>query len=410
MLTKDLLRFKTVSGRVHPLFIAPDDRALLAFASTIVNTYRDSLRYPRSEIQESLAPLINSQRDLKLAKGILKLYDDLCEYSGDSEADYPAMRRTLFATASRMMDTLKSSDSWLDFRTDVFREAGETVVPLSENIYLDLPDYEQLVKLPDLTAEQLLEKYNIALAQSLVLFAESIDLTIEEPDSARMRRFFKYLKFFRLLADISKSSKWENAAPSVIRLKIDGPASILDAASKYGLQLASFLPAVFQLTKWKFTCDLKLRDKELRFSLDESCGLHQRFGRLGIYVPEEVKMFARLFAERCPDWTLTSESPFLKGKRGQTFVFPDITFIKGERKVYLELFHKWHSHQLAGRLDFLTVNAGIPLVLGVERQLLASNPQLKEQVESHPLFGERIFLFRDFPSIEKMKKILDREI
>ena len=403
MLTKDLLRFKTVSGRVHPLFIAPDDRTLLAFASTIVNTYRDSLRYPRSEIQESLAPLINSQRDLKLAKGILKLYDDLCEYSGDSEADYPAMRRTLFATASRMMDTLKSSDSWLDFRTDVFREAGETVVPLSENIYLDLPDYEQLVKLPDLTAEQLLEKYNIALA-------ESIDLTIEEPDSARMRRFFKYLKFFRLLADISKSSKWENAAPSVIRLKIDGPASILDAASKYGLQLASFLPAVFQLTKWKFSCDLKLRDKVLRFSLDESCGLYQRFGRLGIYVPEEVKMFARLFAERCPDWTLTSESPFLKGKRGQTFVFPDITFIKGERKVYLELFHKWHSHQLAGRLDFLTANAGIPLVLGVERQLLASNPQLKEQVESHPLFGERIFLFRDFPSIEKMKKILDREI
>ena len=94
MLTKDLLRFKTVSGRIHPLFIAPDDRALLAFASSIVNTYRDSLRYPRSEIQESLAPLINSQRDLKLAKGILKLYDDLCGYSGDSEADCPAMRRS----------------------------------------------------------------------------------------------------------------------------------------------------------------------------------------------------------------------------------------------------------------------------------------------------------------------------
>ena len=35
MLTKDLLRFKTVSGRIHPLFIAPDDRALLAFASSI---------------------------------------------------------------------------------------------------------------------------------------------------------------------------------------------------------------------------------------------------------------------------------------------------------------------------------------------------------------------------------------
>ncbi len=407
MLTKDLLRFKTVAGRVHPQFIAADDRALLAFATSIVKTYQDSIGFPHSEIQDSIVPLINSLRDLKLAKGILKLYDDLCEYSGDSEADYAAMRRTLFSVSSRMLETRKTNDSYSDFRTDVFREAGEEVVPLSENIYLDLPDYERLVKIPELTPEQLLEKYNIALAQSLVLFATSLDLTIEEADSARMRRFFKYLKFFRLLADVSKSSKWENNAPSVIRLKIDGPASILDAASKYGLQLASFLPAVFQLTKWKFSCDLKFRDKELRFSLDETCGLRQRFGRLGIYVPEEVRMFATLFAERYPDWTLSSESPFLKGKRGQTFVFPDITFSKGKKKIYLELFHKWHSRQLTERLDFLTSNPGIPLVFGVERQLLSANPALKAAVEEHPLYESRIFLFRDFPSIEKMKKILD---
>ena len=193
----------------------------------------------------------------------------------------------------------------------------------------------------------------------------------------------------------------------MIRLKIDGPASILDAASKYGLQLASFLPAVFQLAKWKFSCELKLREKSLRFTLDDSCGLRQRFGRLGIYVPEEVRMFATLFAERYPDWTLTSDSPFLKGRRGQMFVFPDITFTNGTRKIYLELFHKWHSRQLTERLEFLTSNPSIPLVLGVERQLLHSSPALKETVETHPLYGSRIFLFRDFPSIEKMKKILD---
>lgn len=407
MLTKDLLRFRTVSGRVQPQFIVTDDRALLAFADSIIRTYRDSLRFPHSEILDSLSPLINSQKDLKLAKGILKLYDDLCEFSGDPGTDYAALRRTLFAVSSRMLERLTPGDYYADFRTDVFREAGEDVIPLSENIYLDLPDYEQLVKIPDLSPELLLEKYNTALAQSLVLFATSLDLAIEEPDSAKMRRFFKYLKFFRLLADVSKSSKWENAAPSVIRLKIDGPASILDAASKYGLQLASFLPAVFQLAKWKFSCELKLREKSLRFTLDDSCGLRQRFGRLGIYVPEEVRMFATLFAERYPDWTLTSDSPFLKGRRGQMFVFPDITFTNGTRKIYLELFHKWHSRQLTERLEFLTSNPAIPLVLGVERQLLHSSPALKGMVETHPLYGSRIFLFRDFPSIEKMKKILD---
>lgn len=406
MLTKELLRYRSAAGRVKPQFIETDDRCLLAFASSIIKTYQDSRNFPRSEIIESLNPLINSQRDLKLARGLLKIYDDMCEFTGDSSCDWAALRRTLFTESSRLIPDVGEGEDYTDFRTKVFAAAGESVVPLSDNIYADLPDYEQLSVLPEMTPELLLEKYNIVLAQSLVLYAESLELAIEEKDSARMRRFFKYLKFFRLLADVSKSSNWEGDAPAAVRLKIDGPASILDGSAKYGLQLASFLPAVFQLSGWKFSCELKIREKRMKFSLDDSSGLKQRFGRLGIYIPEEVKMFGRLFAERVPDWTLSSDSPFLKGRTRQTFVFPDISFSKGKKKVYLELFHKWHSRQIPERLEFMEKYPKIPLVLGIERQLLNSNPGLKEQIESHELFGKRIFLFRDFPSIEKMQKIL----
>ena len=41
--------------------------------------------------------------------------------------------------------------------------------------------------------------------------------------------------------------------PQVIRLKIDGPASILENSLKYGLQLASFFPALCRLKKWKIS-------------------------------------------------------------------------------------------------------------------------------------------------------------
>lgn len=407
MLTKELLRFHTVSGRVKPQFIDPADRGLLAFAAAVVRTYQDFQGTPRSEILETLEPRINSQRDLKLARGLWKLYDDMCVFSGDTSCDWAAMRRTLFSCSSRLILSISEEETFSDFRTRVFAGAGETVLPLSDNIYADLPDYERLAEVPKMTPALLLEKYNVVLVQSLVLYAESLELTIEEHDGARMRRFFKYLKFFRLLAEVSSSSKWEEGTPSAVRMKIDGPASILDGGAKYGLQLASFLPALFQLSRWKFACALKLNGKELKLSLDDSSGLTYRFGRLGIYIPEEVRMFARLFAERVPEWTLSSDSPFLKAGPRQSFVFPDITFTHGEKKVYLELFHKWHSRQIPERLAFLENHPDLPLVLGIERRILSSNPTLAERIESHPLFGSRIFLFRDFPPVEKMRKILE---
>ena len=407
MLTKELLRFHSPAGRVKPLFIDPADRALLGFAAGIRKTYHDFLGAPRSEILEALEPRINSQRDLKLARGLWKLYDDQCIFTGDSSCDWAAMRRTLFAHSSRLISNVQEGKDDTDFRTEVFAAAGESVVPLSDNIYADLPDYERLSELPEITPELLLERYNVVLVQSLVLYAESLEVSIEEHDSARMRRFFKYLKFFRLLADVSGSSKWEDGTPSAVRLKIDGPASILDGSAKYGLQLASFLPALFQLSRWKFSCELKLNGKKLKLSLDDSTGLNYRFGRLGIYIPEEVRMFAQLFAERVPEWRLSSDSPFLKAGPRQSFVFPDITFSNGKTTVCLELFHKWHSRQIPERLEFLEKHPDLPLVLGIERRILNSNSALRDRIETHVLFGSRIFLFRDFPPVEKMRKILE---
>lgn len=405
MLTRDLLRYKTASGKITPRFIDPRDPVLLRFASDLAETYQASLHSPKHEIEQSLSPLLNSISDRKLAAGLLKIYDDRCVYSGNSELDWPAMRRILFAKSSSLLGGCREGESFSGFRERVFASAGESVIPLSENIYADLPEFELLMRTCDMTPSQLLEKYNTVLVQSLVIHTSNMKVRIEEPDSAKMRRFFKYLRFFRLLAEPLECSHWSGAAPGIVELRIDGPASILEQSAKYGLQLASFLPALFCMSKWKCSCALDLNG-EKRLSLDQSSGLSAQFGRLGIYVPEEVKMFVKLFPERVPEWEIVPESPFLRGGRRQDFVFPDMMFRKGGKTVYLELFHRWHLTQLAGRLGFLKENPGIPLILGVESSALKSAPLLKTALEQHELYGKRIFLFRDFPSMEKVRKIL----
>ena len=405
MLTRDLLRYKTSAGKITPKFIDPSDPVLRHFACDLVETFRASLHAPKHEIEQSLSPLLNSIPDRKLAAGLFKIYDDRCVYSGNSEFDWPAMRRTLFARSSVMLGSCKEGDPFSDFRNDVFAAAGESVIPLAENIYADLPEFELLMQTCDLTPAFLLEKYNTILVQSLVLHADSIKVRIEEPDSAKMRRFFKYLRFFRLLAESLECSQWSGNAPGLVELQIDGPASILDQSAKYGLQLASFLPALFCMSKWKFSCVLDLNG-EKKLKLDQGSGLTAQFGRFGIHIPEEVKMFVKLFPERIPDWKIVPESPFLRGHRRQEFVFPDMMFRKEGKTAYLELFHRWHIRQLEDRLKFLRENPMIPLILGVESSALKSAPSLKTSLEQHELCGKRIFLFRDFPSIEKIRKIL----
>ena len=405
MLTRDLLRYKTSAGKITPKFIDPSDPVLRHFACDLVETFRASLHAPKHEIEQSLSPLLNSIPDRKLAAGLFKIYDDRCVYSGNSEFDWPAMRRTLFARSSVMLGSCKEGDPFSDFRNDVFAAAGESVIPLAENIYADLPEFELLMQTCDLTPAFLLEKYNTILVQSLVLHADCIKVRIEEPDSAKMRRFFKYLRFFRLLAESLECSQWSGNAPGLVELRIDGPASILDQSAKYGLQLASFLPALFCMSKWKFSCVLDLNG-EKKLKLDQGSGLAAQFGRFGIHIPEEVKMFVKLFPERIPDWKIVPESPFLRGHRRQEFVFPDMMFRKEGKTAYLELFHRWHIRQLEDRLKFLRENPMIPLILGVESSALKSAPSLKTSLEQHELYGKRIFLFRDFPSIEKIRKIL----
>ena len=86
MLTKELLRFHAPGGRVKPLFIDTSDRSLLAFVSGMLRTYQDFQGAPRSEITESLEPRINAQKDLKLARGLWKLYDDMCVFRFPDES------------------------------------------------------------------------------------------------------------------------------------------------------------------------------------------------------------------------------------------------------------------------------------------------------------------------------------
>jgi len=401
MLTRDLLRFRRKGGFL-PAFIDPAEPKLLEFAAELLGVYGGAAesRMRRAELEELAGALLQGARDPRLAAGLDKLIQDRCSFDPVRSIDYPAERRRLFTAAAR---ALPASGGDLDaYREAVAKEEGLSDF-LASDIYGDLPDNERLTGWKPLSPAELLNRYNVALVQGLLVYAESLEATVADPNPAELRRLFKYLRFFRLLAEIS--GKEGEKGP--VTLRISGPFALFANTRKYALQLASFFPALVNLETWSLSAKIQLEGRNGELRLDQSSGLVSHYRNFSSYVPEEIRMFHRLFLEQGGDWKIVGDSPFLDGG-GQEIVFPDLSFRreKDGATVHLELFHRWHRGQLDRRLALLERKPETRLILGVDRAL-ADDDAWNALTEAHPVLADRLFRFRDFPGVDRVRRVLE---
>jgi predicted nuclease of restriction endonuclease-like RecB superfamily len=401
VLTKDLLRCRAERGQLRPRFVAPTDAALLALAEQLLAVYRLEQQPTRGELDEALAPLLGGAREPILAKGLNKLLQDRADFTQPGELDYPALRARLFAASARLL----AQPGELTPESLTAQARAAAALPpefVAGGPYADLPEGERLVTFRDLSAAQLLERYNLALVQSLLLRAETLRVTVADPEPAHLRRLLKYLRFFRLLAHLARPAD----RPDALLLTIDGPASLFDNGRKYGLQLASFFPAVCQLPQWRLETEVEWQGRRRPLVLDQQTGLVCPYRNLGAYVPEEIRLFHQHFKETVADWQIVGDTPFLDAG-GQALVFPDLSFRHPDGTlVHLELFHRWHAAPLQQRLPWLATRPRTPLILGVDRAL-AEQTAVAALLEAHPWFAERGFLFKDYPTVTKARACLE---
>jgi len=418
MLTKDLLRFRSVGGAAKPQFVDPAEPQLLRLAAELLECYRlgDGETVSARELEEQTAPLISVARDLKLAKGLNKIILDRCRFVLPEGFDYAAHRRDIFLASARILRDGPEELTPEALRTAVGDAVDPSARPLLErNLYADLPGNEMLSQPPSMYPKELLERYNCTLVQSLLLYSGSMEVTVTEPEPAKMRRLFKYLRFFRLLAKVTASGrlpgKNSDAAPTELKLEIDGPTSLFEQTTRYGLQLASFFPALCGLQNWKLKTTVKPRERELRLTLDQEFGLVSPYHNFGAYVPEEFGMFEKLFAEKCSDWQIAAGA-FLFQRDTREVFFPDFSFRPAGgagATIHLELFHRWHATPLLRRLEYLEQHPELPLILGVDRAL-SKRPELAARLEASTFFQTSGFLFRDFPGVDTVERTLRKKM
>jgi predicted nuclease of restriction endonuclease-like RecB superfamily len=411
VLTNDLIRSRIVSGAAKPQFIDPENQQLLAAAATLIAVYADGVGQPRSVLADAATPGIAAAgSDLRLGKGLNKLLLDRSTFGHDETIDYAALRQQAFAESANLLRTGQAADDPVAFGADVRRNCslGDEA---AFDPYADHPDNEPLRHFRAVQPVELLQRYNCALVQSLLLRANALELEVIEPEAAKVRRVFKYLKFFRLLARIRQGTVRRVETPEgrrsirALSVTVDGPASLFEQTQKYGLQLASFFPAVCDLLRWRLDTDVTVKRRKVRLRLDQKSGLVSHYRNFGAYVPEEITLFHRHFAETVDDWAIVGETPFLDDGAGG-LIFPDLCFQHRDgAAVHLELFHRWHASALSDRLQALDQVPAMPLIIGVDRHL-AKQPAIGAQLDASSWFGDRGFLFRDFPGVATVRKRL----
>jgi predicted nuclease of restriction endonuclease-like RecB superfamily len=417
MLTGKMVRVRYVRDRIVPQYLDVRDPQWLDVAEQLLTIFRSSQGRSRGEMEAEIEELFGDLPQPLIHNGLAKLLEDRCDFEVQAGLPPDAVRDAVFlAAAKKRQQTLEEIGQSFS-REEVLRGVAESlqaeVQQVEASLFADLKSEERLTQLKDITAERLLERYNVALAQAVLLRSTGVEIVLRGETPQRYRQMFREIKFRRLICDVELISEPEasakgkrsvaNASGSdAYRLRVDGPLSLFSATQKYGLQLALFLPTLLLCKHFELTAKLRWgperRDKLFLLSHEEGLVSHQ--AETGAYVPPEATMFVELFRKKIADWELREETEIIP--LGKQVWVPDYRLVHRAtgNVVLLDILGFWRRSSAERHLAMLKEHAGAPFIVAISDQLNVEDSEL-EALPDH------VVRFRNMPLPDEVAKRAD---
>jgi uncharacterized protein len=395
MLTGKMVRVKYPrGGGIRPSYLDPADATWLAVAEQLLDLFRTQEGRTRGELEEDIEEAFGGETSTLVHQGLAKLLEDRCEFEVVSGSPPEELREVVFRLAAEQRKA-----GAFDRTAVLARAAAElklTPEAIDHGLFADLKSEQRLVKFKDLTAERLLQRYNVALAQAVLLRSTKVHVVIRKETPQRYRQLLRLVKFHRLVCEI------ERTGPDGCLLHLDGPLSLFAATQKYGLQLALFLPAVLLCKDFELRAELRWgpQRQPKTLTLTPKDGLVSYLPDFGGYVPPELGMFVELFRKKVKGWDIAEETEVLP--LGDGFWVPDFRLVRhGTRQVVLlEVLGFWRKSSAEQHLDRLRKHARVPFLLAVSDQLRIDDAEL----EGLPAGVHR---FRQMPLADEIARLAE---
>ena len=401
MLTSDLLQVKVSKKGITPKYIEPDNAETLALAATLIGIFESSLGRPRRELHQGLEAYLGTGTAFLLHRGLSKLLEDRCEFETQAELEPAILRRHVFEAAAEAYR--EESAGRLDRLAVLERVAASlegqlsTVENIERSLWADLKEEQILAQFKRCSPEWLVDRYNVALAQAVLLRAVRLKIHIAGETPQRYREIFRSLKFHRLLYRV------EERSAEGCRLVLDGPLSLFKSSNRYGLQMASFLPALLHASGWELEAEVLWGKKRVskRFQLSSQDGLRSHTVSKGQWRPDEIEWFEGQFAKLGSEWRLSTEAEVVDlGKQG--VLIPDYSFRWGDTDLvaHLEILGFWRRGAVQSRLKVLRELGPAHLILAISKELRVDD----EDIEG---LASEVYVFRTTPIAREVLERLE---
>ena len=404
MLTLQLLRVRTRSGAIFPLFCTKEEDIELAkkiiqeFEQTWKNKEKKAVLEDRiSAIEES-----DAGSDYKLVRGFYALLERRCIFKSrdsNSENDWknssssnstvpiidpPRIRKAVFEESSKRGFALTELE-----RREIAGSVASKLHLSSHDIVLkamwsDLDDNLIIDHFDAIEPQALVGWYNLSLMQTLLFNCTKLDFYIS--GGLNWKRVLRAVKRLGLMYHLQQPQQQQE---NRIICSLEGPLSLFKLTDRYGTLLAKLLPSIifssdkkvqsssnrgeWHLDAWIVRKTMEGRKiYEFKISKDEIPELmtdpYSSFPSSSI-TEKEVEgsspyndnynfdstveeKFAKRFEQSETGWRLTREPDPLVLSNGGAFI-PDFMFEKYDKKIYLEIVGFWTKEYLERKLQKL---------------------------------------------------------
>ncbi len=390
MLTKEHLNFKIKNGRAVPQFLDPGDALATGLAEDLLTVFRDGEGSRVGELEAAAEEVADGD----LAAAFRKLLLDACATEED-DGEVADFRWQCLLKAQELRRRVPALSP---------AEFQAAVGAPGDRLYADLPACRKVRSFKDMDSSGLVQRYNCAQVQGLLLRARSVTIRLKGAALSDRRELFRQMKFHRLMGAVTQTEGKKGG----IEVTLSGPLTLFDQAATYGMRLANFFPRILHLADWQIEAEIHVKNRDLSLKLDASAGLVSHYAARRPYIPEELTALVDGFNERMsPAWRIESATEFVH-IGSESYCFPDLTIYgQNGRTLHIELFHRWHAAPLSGRLQALEKHPDSELFLGVSKNL-AKNPELDETLKASRVFVKWGFLFSEFPTHKTISELLVR--
>jgi len=407
VLTSDLVQVRVYRDEVRPRYVRTEDPENLALAAQLIDTFEAHVGQPRHALDRELREILGTGTEFLLHRALAKLLRDRCTFAAEAPVEPEILRRATFAAAAAAYRKSCDERRPLHFTPGeraaviegVAREFELEPASLERSLYADLQDEQILQGWERCTPQWLVERYNVALAQGVLLRATELEIRIRGETIQAHRALLRKIKFFQLLHRVKKD------AAGGYRILLDGPLSLFKSSARYGVRMASFLPTLLHFDDWTLEAALVWgkRRRKCRFRLSPQVGLRPLTRRLsGQWQPEELRWLPEQFAKLDSEWQLSTDAELIE-LGGQGVLVPDYVFhhpASGTR-VFMEVFGFWRRGAVVSRLQLLRRHGPENMILALSKQLAAGQEGLEE------IPGE-VYVFRTAPIARQVLAVLER--